>query len=255
MLDLDQHSVSDLMQVRFWLETVGVQEAATLEPALGKGELARIRDALARLEEAAGNASEWIAADTVFHAAVVRSAGNPYLAAMYESVHTAVLSYEIKQWVDSESVPSWLRDATPEQTLDKWYVSHLPSQPPTARTRFQASSAPGRRTAEPGPRVNPERAEVRVGRRARGQEVPRTALATASGLAKPRTPHARPSRREHAPPPALNARCFTSNHRFDPHICPPTADGAGQNLRKCVLSMMRSSLGRALRTVEGVSWR
>jgi GntR family transcriptional repressor for pyruvate dehydrogenase complex len=117
MLDLDQHSVSDLMQLRFWLETVGVQEAATRDPALEKGELDRIRDALTRLQEAAGNASEWIAADTVFHAAVVRSAGNPYLAAMYESVHTAVLSYEFKQWVDSESVPAWLRDAGPEQQL------------------------------------------------------------------------------------------------------------------------------------------
>jgi GntR family transcriptional repressor for pyruvate dehydrogenase complex len=117
MLDLDEHSVSDLMQLRFWLETVGVQEAATREPALGEGELARIRDALARLQEAAGNASEWIAADTVFHATIVRGAGNPYLAAMYEGVHTAVLSYEFKQWVDSESVPAWLRDADPEQQL------------------------------------------------------------------------------------------------------------------------------------------
>jgi GntR family transcriptional repressor for pyruvate dehydrogenase complex len=134
MLDLDQHSVSDLMQLRFWLETVGVQEAATREPALGTGELAQIRDALTRLQESAGNASEWIAADTVFHATVVRSAGNPYLAAMYESVHTAVLSYQFKQWVDSETVPAWLRDAGPEQqlALHEPIVASIAAQDPDA---------------------------------------------------------------------------------------------------------------------------
>jgi GntR family transcriptional repressor for pyruvate dehydrogenase complex len=134
MLDLDQHSVSDLMQLRFWLETVGVQEAATREPALAEGEIARIREALARLQEASGNASEWIAADTVFHATVVRSAGNPYLAAMYEGVHTAVLSYEFKQWVDSESVPAWLRDAGPEEqlALHEPIVDSIAAQDPDA---------------------------------------------------------------------------------------------------------------------------
>jgi GntR family transcriptional repressor for pyruvate dehydrogenase complex len=102
MLDLDQHSVSDLMQLRFWLETVGVQEAATRE--------------------------------TVFHATVVRSAGNPYLAAMYEGVHTAVLSYEFKQWVDSESVPAWLRDAGPEEqlALHEPIVASIAAQDPDA---------------------------------------------------------------------------------------------------------------------------
>jgi GntR family transcriptional repressor for pyruvate dehydrogenase complex len=50
----------------------------------------------------------WIAADTVFHADVVRAAGNAYLTAMYEGVHTAVLSREHDLWVRTEAEPGWL---------------------------------------------------------------------------------------------------------------------------------------------------
>ncbi|HUY45193.1 MAG TPA: GntR family transcriptional regulator [Streptosporangiaceae bacterium] len=115
MLDLDTQSVDHLMQLRLWLETIGVEEAATRSPVLGDGEIEDIQGALHRLRDAAGRAGELIAADTVFHATIVRSAGNPYLAAIYESVHSAVLSYQLKAWVDTESVPPWLRGAGPEQ--------------------------------------------------------------------------------------------------------------------------------------------
>jgi GntR family transcriptional repressor for pyruvate dehydrogenase complex len=115
MLDLDQHSLSDLMQLRLWLETLGAQEAASRTPELTHAEAATIKEALNRLKDSARRASEWIAADTVFHATIVRCAGNLYLAAIYESVHTAVLSYEFRNWVDSESVPDWLRSTGPEQ--------------------------------------------------------------------------------------------------------------------------------------------
>jgi GntR family transcriptional repressor for pyruvate dehydrogenase complex len=117
MLDLDEHSVTDLMQLRLWLETLGVQHAACREPALEPAEVNRVLAALDRLKSSAGNPSEWIAKDTVFHATVVGSAGNPYLAALYESVHTAVLSYEFKYWVETESVPAWLRNADPEAQM------------------------------------------------------------------------------------------------------------------------------------------
>jgi GntR family transcriptional regulator, transcriptional repressor for pyruvate dehydrogenase complex len=109
MLDLDERSVSDLMQLRLWLETLGVEHATAREPALGDGEVAAILAALDGLSTAVGDASKWIAQDTVFHATVVRAADNPYLAAMYEGVHTTVLSYEFKYWVETESVPAWLR--------------------------------------------------------------------------------------------------------------------------------------------------
>jgi GntR family transcriptional regulator, transcriptional repressor for pyruvate dehydrogenase complex len=114
MLDLDQQSVTQLMQLRLWLETLGVQHAASRKPALTARQAKTVLSALERLTSVAGNPAEWIAADTVFHATVVRSAGNPYLAALYESVHTAILSYEYRNWVETESVPRWLRDMTPE---------------------------------------------------------------------------------------------------------------------------------------------
>ena len=117
MLDLDQRSVSDLMQLRLWLETLGAREAATRTPELTPGEVAAINEALRRLKDSARRTSEWIAADTVFHATVVRSAGNLYLGSIYESVHTAVLSSEYRQWVDSETAPDWLRHTSPEQQL------------------------------------------------------------------------------------------------------------------------------------------
>jgi GntR family transcriptional regulator, transcriptional repressor for pyruvate dehydrogenase complex len=114
MLDLDEPSVDHLMRLRLWLEDIGVREAATREPALGETEAAAIRSALDRLRDAAGRTSELIAADTVFHAALVRGAGNPYLAAMYESVHSAVLSYQLRSWVDAETEPPWLGESSPE---------------------------------------------------------------------------------------------------------------------------------------------
>jgi GntR family transcriptional regulator, transcriptional repressor for pyruvate dehydrogenase complex len=115
MLDLDTQSAGHLLQLRLWLESVGVREAATREPALADPEAGRIRSALVKLHDAAGSTSELVAADTVFHATVVRGAGNPYLAAIYESVHSALLSYQLKGWVDSESVPPWLRGTGPAQ--------------------------------------------------------------------------------------------------------------------------------------------
>jgi GntR family transcriptional repressor for pyruvate dehydrogenase complex len=117
MLDLDEDSVGNLMQLRLWLETVGVQEAAARKPALTAEEKDQILDALNRLGDANRTASERIAADTVFHATVVGIARNPYLTTMYESVHTAVLSYEFKQWVQGETVPKWLKGPVSKRQL------------------------------------------------------------------------------------------------------------------------------------------
>ncbi|MEV6258798.1 FadR/GntR family transcriptional regulator [Nocardia sp. NPDC051911] len=111
MLDLDETSVVGLAQLRYWLETIGVREAAIRLPSLSDLTVAELRHALHRLEQATGDASERIAADTVFHATIVKAAGNPYLTRVYESVHTAVLTYEFKQWVQRATVPDWLRDS------------------------------------------------------------------------------------------------------------------------------------------------
>ncbi len=102
MLDLDQGPLADLAELRLWLETLGAVHAAE------RGAPAGLSGSLQRLAGATGSAATWIAADTVFHADVVRGAGNAYLTAMYEGVHTAVLSQEHELWVRTEAEPGWL---------------------------------------------------------------------------------------------------------------------------------------------------
>jgi GntR family transcriptional repressor for pyruvate dehydrogenase complex len=102
VLDLDQGPLDDLAELRLWLETLGAVHAAR------RGEAADLDDSLRRLAGATGSAAAWIAADTVFHANVVRAAGNAYLTALYEGVHTAVLSQEHEPWVRIEAEPGWL---------------------------------------------------------------------------------------------------------------------------------------------------
>lgn len=108
MLDLDRTSIGELAQARLWLETVGAEQAARRPNLVPPDEAGRLREALLRLSEASGSASAWIAADTVFHAAVVAAAGNNYLTALYESVHTAVLSYEYDEWLREDVAPAWI---------------------------------------------------------------------------------------------------------------------------------------------------
>jgi GntR family transcriptional repressor for pyruvate dehydrogenase complex len=102
MLDLDEGSLGDLAELRLWLETLGAVHAAQ------RGGAADLQGSLERLTGATGSAAAWIAADTVFHANVVRGAGNAYLTALYEGVHTAVLRQEHELWVSTETEPGWL---------------------------------------------------------------------------------------------------------------------------------------------------
>ncbi len=118
MLDLDHGSVGDLAELRLWLETLGATRAAERQPAISTAEAAGIESALTRLASATASSSEWIAADTVFHARVVAAAANTYLAAVYESVHTAVLGYEYDHWVRTETEPAWLSPGPAPAQLD-----------------------------------------------------------------------------------------------------------------------------------------
>jgi GntR family transcriptional repressor for pyruvate dehydrogenase complex len=102
MLDLDQGPLDDLAELRLWLETLGAVHAAR------RGGAENLQGSLTRLAGATGSAAAWIAADTVFHANVVRAAGNAYLTALYEGVHTAVLRQEHELWVRTETEPGWL---------------------------------------------------------------------------------------------------------------------------------------------------
>lgn len=107
-------NLEHLIELRFWLESLGVQEA------IARGTDARLDDArraLTRLVESVGETSTWIAADTVFHATLVDLAGNPVLTALYEQVHTSLLEYEYQHWVESDRVPRWLAPNQAEAQL------------------------------------------------------------------------------------------------------------------------------------------
>jgi GntR family transcriptional regulator, transcriptional repressor for pyruvate dehydrogenase complex len=114
-LMLDLHgSVSELAELRLWLETLGVVHAAQRQPS----ETDDLGDALRRLAGSTGSAPAWIAADTEFHAMAVRAAGNTYLTAMYEGVHAAVLTHEYEHWVRTETEPAWLTASGAPALLD-----------------------------------------------------------------------------------------------------------------------------------------
>jgi GntR family transcriptional repressor for pyruvate dehydrogenase complex len=108
MLDLDHGSLDDLAELRLWLETMGATHATSRDPASSPAVTADLDNALHRLAGATDSVAAWIAADTVFHAHVVRAAGNAYLTALYEGVHTAVLTREYSHWVRTETEPAWL---------------------------------------------------------------------------------------------------------------------------------------------------
>jgi GntR family transcriptional regulator, transcriptional repressor for pyruvate dehydrogenase complex len=135
MLDLDRSSVGELLQLRLWLETLGVEEAARREPHLGDHEVGEIEGALERLAQTDGTASTWIAVDTLFHATIVRSAGNPYLAAVYESIHTAALKYEFDRWIEREAIPTWLEDTR----RDERWALHRPIADAVIRRDWRAA--------------------------------------------------------------------------------------------------------------------
>lgn len=115
MLDLDRDSIGDLMEARLWLESVAVERAARRSDGPSEAEESVVRSALDRLVEAHDSTPRWIAADTVFHAAVVDLARNSYISAFYESVHTASLESEYDEWVKRNTEPNWLHATGPAQ--------------------------------------------------------------------------------------------------------------------------------------------
>ena len=106
MLSLNQESVTHLNDLRLWLERDGITQAIGRST---RAELDAGEAALRNLIASAGNTSAWIGADTLFHATLVRASHNPYLASIYESVHETLINYEYRNWIDSGTVPDWLR--------------------------------------------------------------------------------------------------------------------------------------------------
>jgi len=108
-------SVSSLAELRYWLESIGATNALR---AADDADVEQVQHAFDRMATSVGRISEWIATDTMFHAAVVAAAGNPYLGAVYESVHTQVIMVTYEQWVERSEPPTWLRGAQWKALLD-----------------------------------------------------------------------------------------------------------------------------------------
>ena len=72
-------------------------------------EVAAGEAALELLKQSTGDISAWMSADTQFHSTLVRASHNPYLSSIFESVHTTLIEYEYRVWVDKGTVPKWLR--------------------------------------------------------------------------------------------------------------------------------------------------
>ncbi|QBI20860.1 FadR family transcriptional regulator [Egibacter rhizosphaerae] len=108
-------SLSEIADLRFWLEEVGASKAMKSAEAEVASDL---ESAFARLEANDGNVSEWMAADTIFHATLVRASGNLYLNQVYEAVHSAMVTELYKEWVERDVVPAWLRDDARGQQVE-----------------------------------------------------------------------------------------------------------------------------------------
>jgi GntR family transcriptional regulator, transcriptional repressor for pyruvate dehydrogenase complex len=105
MLHLNEATVGQLNELRLWLETTG---AVTACERATEEAVSNCAEALDSLLSDSGDTAGWMSADTRFHAALVRAADNPYLAAIYESVHATLINYEYRGWIDSGAVPRWL---------------------------------------------------------------------------------------------------------------------------------------------------
>ena len=108
-------SLDSVAEVRFLLEHGA---AATIDDEVDPNVVQEIEEAFERLENATESTSEWVAADHLFHVAVVRAGGNAYLEALYEAVHTSMVSVLYGRWVESEEAPHWLIGENRREQLD-----------------------------------------------------------------------------------------------------------------------------------------
>ena len=105
MLGLNEESVEHLADLHLWLEDAGVHQAMTRSTP---EDLVSGDAALGRLCDSAGSTASWMSADTQFHATLVRASHNPYLASIFEGVHTTLINYEYRHWIARGTVPKWL---------------------------------------------------------------------------------------------------------------------------------------------------
>ncbi|MDR1427725.1 MAG: FadR family transcriptional regulator [Bifidobacteriaceae bacterium] len=114
MLNLNVESVKHLAELRFMLESAGINIAIA---RAGPNDISAAGRALRKMRQSVGNTAAWMTADTQFHAALVRSSKNPYLVSIYESVHTALIDYEHRGWVERGEIPAWLEPDGPDSLM------------------------------------------------------------------------------------------------------------------------------------------
>lgn len=118
-----QGDPDDIAELRYWLETVGATRGLD---RITDEQLCELEELLTLMASSTGRLSSWVVADTNFHAAVVRTAGNPYLASLYESVHTAVSSVTYDAWVANDRAPAWFeRDVDGQMDLHRAILEAL----------------------------------------------------------------------------------------------------------------------------------
>jgi GntR family transcriptional repressor for pyruvate dehydrogenase complex len=105
MLNLAEDSVNHLADLRLSLELWGITKAIENPAGLDTGPA---EAALAELRNSTSGVAEWISADTRLHVEIIRLSGNPYLTAVFESVHAVLVSRQYQQWIDEGVTPKWL---------------------------------------------------------------------------------------------------------------------------------------------------
>lgn len=110
-----EESLASVAEVRFLLEQGAAGHVAE---TLDQETVRRIEEAFERLETATESTSEWVAADHLFHVAVVSTGSNAYLEALYEAVHTSMVSVLYGRWVEREVPPGWLIGENREKQID-----------------------------------------------------------------------------------------------------------------------------------------
>ncbi|MEX2446319.1 MAG: FCD domain-containing protein, partial [Dehalococcoidia bacterium] len=122
-----------IAELRYWLETVGATRALERIDDVVVDDLEAL---LARMEANNGHLSAWVVADTDFHAALVRAAGNSYLATLFESVHAAVTNVTYAAWVARDRAPRWFeRDFAGQMELHREILAALRERDETRLTR------------------------------------------------------------------------------------------------------------------------
>lgn len=100
-------SAKEIAQLRYWLETVGAVEAAR---RLDRSDSSALFSALESMRVAEGQMSRWIIADSRFHYELAKASKNTYLAALYQSVHTATIAKTYDRWISGANPPAWFVD-------------------------------------------------------------------------------------------------------------------------------------------------